>query len=731
MPMIYILKKFFRDLRGHLPQMTTISIIIGIGVAFFIGLYSTYYELNNTISDYYKQSNLAELYAYGNSISEHTIEDIQQTNYIKNVESRIQFIGQIHDADVVINSLTQTINKPNILEGTLPDTQSKEIALDHLFMEENNLSVGDSITIELSGTELQLTISGKVQSSEYLYQVKDSTQPVPNHKTYGYALMDKDYLEDNLHFSTNQLLVTTNGSDKDKIQQSLEEKHSDLIFVTNQKNSSYAMFASKLKTIKAIGHPNNVIYFSILIFPTITVILGSVIGGSLGILIFPDLLIHTLNILFDFPELHTSSFILPLTLFIIVLLLLENLVTFLTCWKMIQEKPATLLRPKVPKKVTHSVIEKFSFWDKVHFGNKLVFFNIKLNKTRFFLSSIGLIFSVCLIISSVGLKFSLTEIIETEFSSNRQYDISATLASPYDYQSPVHYTIDSVTSYDAYSLVQAKIGSKTTKLNIIDNEHSSIQIIDDQHQLIDIEKANGIYISSKLMSELKLEKGDTIQLSILNNSGKNSDITVTIIGSYLSYTSQGIYTSFTYLSEKGLNIPVSSLLIKTDNIDKASKSLSSNGLFSSYTIKNNQRIDYTTASKSIDDMVVLMIIASALLLFTIIYNISSINIFERTRDIATEKVLGLKDSEINTLVLKENIILVTFSTLVGSLLSFKFYILLCTSLAPEDMAFPEKLNWLSFPISFVLLSVFLFLTNLFLKPKIKKIDMLGSLKSIE
>lgn len=768
MPMIYILKKFFRDLRGHLPQMTTISIIIGIGVAFFIGLYSTYNGLNNTISDYYKQSNLAELYAYGNSISEHTIEDIQQTNYIKNVESRIQFIGQIHDADVVINSLTQTINKPNILEGKLPDTQSKEIALDHLFMEENNLSVGDSITIELSGTELQLTISGKVQSSEYLYQVKDSTQPVPNHKTYGYALMDKDYLEDNLHFSTNQLLVTTNGSDKDKIQQSLEEKHSDLIFVTNQKNSSYAMFDSKLKTIKnmalvlplvfcvlailitlismvryvenqrqaiaimkAIGHPNNVIYFSILIFPTITVILGSVIGSSLGILIFPDLLIHTLNILFDFPELHTSSFILPLTLFNIVLLLLENLVTFLTCWKMIQEKPATLLRPKVPKKVTHSVIEKFSFWDKVHFGNKLVFFNIKLNKTRFFLSSIGLIFSVCLIISSVGLKFSLTEIIETEFSSNRQYDISATLASPYDYQSSVHYTIDSVTSYDAYSLVQAKIGSKTTKLNIIDNEHSSIQIIDDQHQLIDIEKANGIYISSKLMSELKLEKGDTIQLSILNNSGKNSDITVTIIGSYLSYTSQGIYTSFTYLSEKGLNIPVSSLLIKTDNIDKASKSLSSNELFSSYTIKNNQRIDYTTASKSIDDMVVLMIVASVLLLFTIIYNISSINIFERTRDIATEKVLGLKDSEINTLVLKENIILVTFSTLVGSLLSFKFYILLCTSLAPEDMAFPEKLNWLSFPISFVLLSVFLFLTNLFLKPKIKKIDMLGSLKSIE
>lgn len=104
---------------------------------------------------------------------------------------------------------------------------------------------------------------------------------------------------------------------------------------------------------------------------------------------------------------------------------------------------------------------------------------------------------------------------------------------------------------------------------------------------------------------------------------------------------------------------------------------------------------------------------------------------ERTRDIATEKVLGLKDSEINALVLKENLILVIFSTVIGSLLSFKFYVLLCTNLAPEDMAFPEKLNWLSFPISFLLILIFVYITNLFLKPKIKKINMLEALKSIE
>lgn len=669
----------------------------------------------------------------------------------------------------MINSNTHKINKVSILEGRLPNNESSEIALDHLFMTKNHLKVGDSIKIKVLGIEKNVKISGKIQSAEFLYQIKDPSQPVPNHKTYGYAFMNKKYLENNFQLIPNQLLITVSGTNKKALVKKLETKFKNLNFVSSDKNVSYAMFKSKLKTIsamkfilplifcllsvlitlvsmgryvenqrqtlaifKANGQPNRIIYSSVLILPTLTVILGSFIGSFLGILIFPKLLISTLTILFDFPKLNSPSIAISLGVFILLLLILENSITFLTCWKIIQEKPASLLRPKLSKTATHSILEKIPFiWDNLSLENKLVFNNIKLNKRRFIFSSIGIIFSVCLIISSIGLKFSLSDIIKTEFEVNRKYDICATLTQPQNKQALINYKLSAVKSYAPYSVVPVQIGSKSTKLNIIDNSNHSINLLNSKNKSININKANGVFISEKLLSELNLKTNDNIKLSITDTTGNTKIITTKVTGTYLSYTNQGLYTNFDYLDKKGITIPISNFLVKSNDIRKTKNSLSNNPYFSTYTVKDNQKIDYTVASQSIYKMIVLMIVASALLLFTIIYNISSINIFERTRDIATEKVLGLKDSEINSLILRENLILVVLSTMIGSLLSYKFYLMLCRNLAPDDMAFPSVLNVKSFPISYILILIFLIITNLFLKPKIKKINMLESLKSVE
>lgn len=766
--MIYIIKSFFKDIRKNFSQISTISIIIAIGVAFFIGLSSAYDTLNTSISNYYETSNLSDVYATGNGIST-TTSSIKKLKEIKSIENRIQILGQYHDSDLVINSNTHKINKVSLLEGRLPKDKSSEIALDHLFMTKNHLKVGDSIKIKVLGIEKNVKISGKIQSAEFLYQIKDPSQPVPNHKTYGYAFMNKRYLENNFQLIPNQLLITINGTNKKALAKKLEIKFKNLNFVSSDKNVSYAMFKSKLKTIsamkfilplifcllsvlitlvsmsryvenqrqtlaifKANGQPNRIIYSSVLILPTLTVILGSFIGSFLGILIFPKLLISTLTILFDFPKLNSPSIAISLGVFILLLLILENSISFLTCWKIIEEKPASLLRPKLSKTATHSILEKIPFiWDNLSLENKLVFNNIKLNKRRFIFSSIGIIFSVCLIISSIGLKFSLSDIIKTEFEVNRKYDICATLTKPQNKEALINYKLNAVKSYAPYSVVPVQIGSKSTKLNIIDNSNHSINLLNSKNESININKANGVFISEKLLSELNLKTNDNIKLSMTDTTGNTKIITAKVTGTYLSYTNQGLYTNFDYLDKKGITIPISNILVKSNDIRKTKNSLSNNPYFSTYTVKDNQKTDYTVASQSIYKMIVLMIVASALLLFTIIYNISSINIFERTRDIATEKVLGLKDSEINSLILRENLILVVLSTMIGSLLSYKFYLMLCRNLAPDDMAFPSVLNVKSFPISYILILIFLIITNLFLKPKIKKINMLESLKSVE
>ncbi|MDO4666795.1 MAG: hypothetical protein Q4A90_03045 [Streptococcus sp.] len=765
--MTFILKKFFRDLKFNIAQISTISIIIAIAITFFTGLISTTNSLSTTINNYYQTTNLSDIYAYSNELPVNFSKDILKTKDVKETEERIQTTADWKNKDIVINSQTDVINKTDFISGTSP--KENQIAIDHLFMEKNKLKVGDTIHLTINGIDKSLTISGKIQSSEYLYQIKDPAQPVPNHHSYGYAVMDKNYLTNSFSLVNNQLLVTTGHSNNSSITNQLKKKYQNVLFLTKDKQISYQVFKTKLKAIedmafilpiifcllasimtfismvryvenqrqniaimKAFGHPNRIVYSSLLILPSITVLIGSLLGGMIGFLLLPNKLISTLTILFDLPKIVKADNLSGLVLFILLVLLLEYLATILTGQKIIKEKPAHSMRQQVSKVGNHSLLEKIPFiWQRLNFENKLVWHNISLAKFRFLLSSIGIIFSTCLIISSLGLKLAISDIIKSEFSTTRTYDISAKLATPTLNSSKNQYDISSLKSYDYETSLPVQIDSKLSNINVINDEQDSIHLQNEKGKDIQFKNLDGIFISKKLMQELHLKNGQNIKLTLTNLDGRTQILSVKIIESYISYTSQGIYTTYSYLHKKGVEVPVSTLLIHSNNITNSQKNLSTNKEFTSYTIKNKQKIDYTNASKSINEIIVMMTTASALLLFTIIYNISSINIFERKRDIAIEKVLGLKDSEINSLIFKENFILVLFSSLIGIVLSPSFYSLICNSLSPENMAFPEKLNLFSIPMSICLIFIFLYLTHLFLKPKIKKVDMLESLKSIE
>ncbi len=766
--MFLLIKKFFREFKINFTQILTISIIISIGIAFFSGLTYTYNNLNETVKNYYKTSNLSDIYIYGNNISSSNFKEISKTPGVDNINGRIQILGTIDSSELIINGYSKdnSINKVKLLSGHRP--KKNEIAIDSRYLKENNLNIGDKIDISINGTKYNFRISGSIKSSEYLYSVKDSSQPVPNHKLYGYSIVSQEYLENLTSITYNQLLIKSDNTNLSKVKNNILRKYSNYTGITKKDNPSYAMFRTKLDTVKsmstilplvfsilailitmismsrqvenqrsqiailkALGCSNKLIISFFLITPFIISVIGTTFGVILGTIIFPKLLVQTLGILFDFPNISTTNVIPIILLSFIITLSIESISSILSCRKILKEKPAISLRPKAPKKVSHSILENIpNFWNKLSYENKLVIHNISINKRRFFMSSVGIIFSICIMIASFGLKFALIDIIKTEFTSIRHYDISATLNKPILYTQK-YSNISSVKSIDYFSMTQAQIKSKTTKLNILNKNSTSMKLFDNNSKQIDISNSNGIYISNKLAKELNLKKGDSINLAITLPNKNKTIINAKITGTYESYTSQGIYTTFEYLSNKGVDLPVTNLLIQSSNLIKTKKSLSNDSDVSMFTIKNNQKSDYNDASESINEMVLLMIISSALLLFTVVYNIGTINIFERNRDIATEKVLGLKNSEINSLVLKENLVLILFSAIVGTLLSFDSYSLLCNGLAPEDMAFPEHLNLLSIPLALILTLIFLFFTNIFLKQKIKKIDMLDSLKSVE
>lgn len=767
--MTYLTKKFFRELKDNIAQIFTMTIILSVGIAFFTGLNYTYNSLNQSISKYYKSSNLADMYVSSQQLTKEDLKDFNKKKSISNSEGSIQLAGILDESEIVINSVatTDSINKVHYLSGNAPN--ESEIAVDQNYFDANNLKLHGTLNVTINNQEYPLTISGTIRSPQYLYLVKDSSQPVPNHKDYGYSVMSTAYLQKILPITYNLATLKINDSQNiESLKNEISSSDDAYSVITKDNQPSYAMIKNKLDTIKnmstllpiiffalaviitlismsrqvdnqraqiaimkALGFSNKTIISSFLYIPFITSIIGTIVGTSIGVLVFPALLIKTLEILFDFPTLtYENFFILSIISFIIVLTI-EIVATVFSCRKILKEIPAEALRAKPPKKAAHSIIEKIPFiWKNFSYKNKLVIRNISMNRKRFLLSSIGIIFSACMMIASFGLKFSLQEIIETEFSTIRAYDISATLSTPRQYND-VSFESNGANKIDYYAVYQIQADSKDTKLNVVNQDTSSLDLTNSADTKIDFKNDSGVYLSNKLASELNVKKNDEVKLSItIPNSGKNT-IYAKVLDIYTSYTSQGVYSSFEFLKKVDISLPVQSLMIKTDHISKVQTELDNDEEIASVTIKKNQKSDYTEASQSIDQMVLVMILASALLLFTVVYNIGSINIFERNRDIATEKVLGLVNPEINRLILKENLILVIFSSVIGVALSFKTYQILCTSLAPEDMSFPNNLNLTSIPISLVLILVFMFFTNLFLKKKIAQIDMLDSLKSVE
>ncbi|NVY96029.1 FtsX-like permease family protein [Lactobacillus sp. DCY120] len=249
-------------------------------------------------------------------------------------------------------------------------------------------------------------------------------------------------------------------------------------------------------------------------------------------------------------------------------------------------------------------------------------------------------------------------------------------------------------------------------------------------KLLSFKKLDGIYISQKLAHNLKVKTGETLNFKILTANNNFKNLKAKVKGIYLSYTSQGLYTTFEYLNKnKSLKFPVQSLFIKTNNLTTVKKKLLANPQINNVIIKNKQISNYQKASKSVDSILAMIVLMSILLLFAVIYNISSINIFERQRDIAIEKALGLSNFAINKLILIENDILVGFSIIIGSILSPLVYKLLGNAIASNEMSFPAKINFMSIPISIVLILISLILTSLSLIRKVKRIDKLAVLKS--
>lgn len=776
-----LFKKTLRDIKQSFVQFLAITIISLLGVMLFTGMSVVNTGLDGTVEEYYESSNLADLTIKSKGIKEETIDKLSSINGIDLFQKRITQEAVREDAKsrFIVHTITdeQEINIPEIHEGTIPDGDDQGMITES-YAKENNIDIGDTIEVSISDQTDTIEVSGLFETAEYAYLVEDPNKSLlPDHEKFGLLYVDESFFDMGEETLYNDILVTL-GEDtneevaRDNIEDVIGNDNIDHIILKEEQpsydklnsdiesSSSMAkifpyifflvvaviVYISMSRTVinernqigimKAFGISSFKIALHYLFYAAISVVIGGILGNVIGIAIFPKLFFNSYDTLYVLPNIEVQGYWIYVIFSLIVVLLFAITASLLSVGKIFKEMPAQSMSRKPPKKAHVILVERMGFiWKRLSYKNKLIFRNIFLNKLRVILSSLGIIGCVGLLISGFGLKEATGDFIDKQFNKIQQYDALATVSSPVEKENIEAFDDDRIELVDEMSQMKVSMeeNDKTLSMHVLDKDNDSIHLFTTKNEEIDL-PSDGIVFPYKVSKEHDIEVGDTVSMKI--KSGKLDDKTIDVHVASIGemYVSQDIYVSYEYLDSLDIEPDINGYYITaTDN--KLEQNLIDDvediENIESVSIKEEQKEDMDVLYQTTKSTVYIMIIMSAALVLAVVFNISSINIFERSRDIATLKVLGYHKKEVRSLVNIENLLITVFGCIVGVIFGsilFKFILLAAES---EDMYFPYHISMNMILMSVLLTFGFTLLTNFLLRRKINKIEMVESLKSVE
>ena len=500
---------------------------------------------------------------------------------------------------------------------------------------------------------------------------------------------------------------------------------------------------TKIGTLKALGYSRFSIAKKYVMYALLASIIGGLIGMYGGQKIFPFIIVKAYTILY----VNLPATLLPLhaDLSIISMSITTFCVVFATiiaCYKELLSVPAKLMRPAAPKSGKRIFLERLTLlWKHLSFNQKATARNLVRYKKRFFMTVFGIGGCMSLLLVGFGLKDSIMSIVTKQYSKVQLYDCEMVMTSEANTDEVI-----ARVKQDNRVKQLGEVYQKTMKIGYEDKTREAYVVVpkdtksfqqfvslhsrtkDETYSLDD----KGVMISEKLAKLLGVGIGDHIYI---NEDNIRAEVAIThIVENYFYHY---VYISpHVYEEVMGKPIKVNELLINTSNLSEDEQS----AFRMEY--NNNDNIDYTQflskRQESIGDMlnslnlvVYVLIISAGLLSFVVLYNLNNINIGERRRELATLKVLGAYDGEVSQYILMENICLTVIGTIVGIGLGLVIHRFVIITAEIDMMMFGRDITLPSYVYSIILTFVFSILINIVMHFKLKKIDMISSLKSVE
>lgn len=504
---------------------------------------------------------------------------------------------------------------------------------------------------------------------------------------------------------------------------------------------------TQIGTLKALGYERHSIAGKYLGYALLATVSGSVVGILFGEKVFPYIIINAYGIMYQ----HMNDIVIPYNLeyglgAAAAALASTLLATVFSCYKELREQAAELMRPPTPKQGQRVMLERVKFiWKRLNFSWKASIRNLVRYKKRLFMTIFGIGGCMALMLVGFGLKDSIFAIVDIQYGEIQLYDGNIILSddATEEEKSNIITTLEKDSKMAGSTegiLSQITVGNgeewHDVYLDVPKNveEFSEFVVLQDRvtnekYELDD----SGAILTEKMATELDVEPGDTVTIRDENRG----DLEVEISAVCENYMSHYLYMTPAYYEKVyGEQPDYNSIFYKTaDRITEEAERIGEEAL----TLPGALSVSYTTDLReqvdnmlgALDEVIVVLIISAGMLAFVVLYNLNNINITERQRELATLKVLGFYNGEVAMYVYRENIVLTILGAVFGIVLGKFLHGFIIVTVEIESVMFGRNIDLSSFIYGFLLTILFSLLVNGAMYFKLKKINMVESLKSVE
>lgn len=764
-------------------RFISILVIVLLGVGFFAGIRAVAPDMKNTLDNYYEKTNMYDIFITSNYGIREKVEKKLEEKY--NVETGYSFDAittkkEDYATKIISYNKEDKINTPKLIKGKMPE-KVDEVVVDNDFRSE--IKIGDKITIDSNLINNKtVTVTGYVESPLYISTERDSTNLLSGTIDY-YLYMNETNIISPVKTTAYINLAAEESRFSKKYEDTVKKAKKDIRKILQEEkvtgeewyvldidsNAGFYQYEqdteridniakvfplvffivavliclttmtrmveeerSQIGTLKSLGYKDSAIMFKYILYATLATIIGSIIGVVIGYRLLPELCFEMYKNMYRLGDIKLSYYASLTFQGMIIALLCTLGATIYTCRKTLKESPANLLRPVAPAAGKRVLLERIPIiWNHLSFSHKVTVRNVFRYKKRFLMTIIGIAGCTGLILAGFGLKDCIVKMVPHQYEEIFSYQAKIALN-----EEKTEETINKIKENKKVKDI-LEVQEEAVTIDNKDTNQSVTLVIpkEDLDGFIKLQDRktnehynlnNGIIITEKLANLLEVEENDVLKFTGTDKYEKKiAHITENYLFHYI-YLPKSEYQEDEY----------NTVLVKTKNMtEKEEKEFASKlkeipGV-SSITFTSSTRHIFDDTMDNFAYVSLILIVSAGALAFVVLYNLSSVNISERRRELATIKVLGFYDKEVYQYINRENTILTLIGILLGLGIGNILTMYIIKTCEIDMLMFDPTIALASYIYAILITAAFAILVNVILYFSLKKIDMIESLKSVE